>query len=182
VVLVCAKTKDDEGNERRILARSKSNLGPDDGGFQYTHEQVEVSPGIWANRTVWGNAVEGNAQTLLADTHDVHGQQGFNNEAADFLRQCLAKGLTPSKKVQAEAKEADISWASVRRAANKLGIIKRKGGMNDGWYWRLPNAEDAHLSPNLLEGAQEKMMGIFGRLRENLSTFEDRPNDPGEDF
>lgn len=47
VVLVVAKVHDAEGSERRILARSKSNIGPDEGGFCYTLEQVEALPGIW---------------------------------------------------------------------------------------------------------------------------------------
>ena len=35
VVLVAAKVKGEEGQDRRILARGKSNIGPDNGGFEY---------------------------------------------------------------------------------------------------------------------------------------------------
>lgn len=38
VVLLAAKVKDDQGNDKRILVRSKSNIGPDDGGFEYCIE------------------------------------------------------------------------------------------------------------------------------------------------
>ena len=41
VVLVAAKVKGDDGETKRILARGKSNIGPDDGGFEYNIEQGE---------------------------------------------------------------------------------------------------------------------------------------------
>ncbi len=69
IVMVAAKVKSEDGEDTRILARSKSNIGPDDGGFQYHLEQVEVDafPGIEAARIAWGKAVEGNARELLTD-------------------------------------------------------------------------------------------------------------------
>lgn len=107
VVLGCAKNKDEEGNERRILARSKSNLGPDDGGFTYSLEQVEALPGIPASRTVWGEAVEGSARELLAEPSD-DDKLRPRERAQQFLRECLAAGLKPCKTVHAEAKRAGI--------------------------------------------------------------------------
>ena len=40
VVLVAAKVKSEDGQDRRILARGKSNIGPDDGGFEYLIDQA----------------------------------------------------------------------------------------------------------------------------------------------
>jgi hypothetical protein len=55
VVLVAAKVKSlEDGQDARILARSKSNIGPDDGGFNYHLEQCEPLPGIHASRIAWG--------------------------------------------------------------------------------------------------------------------------------
>lgn len=137
VVLACAKVKDEQGNERRILARSKSNIGPDEGGFVYSLEQVEAMPGIWTSRAVWGEALTGSARDLLAEPEpDTRGER--SKEAEEFLREALAKGPTPSATVKREASDAGISWMTVRRAADSLHVIKRKGGMNDGWYWSLP--------------------------------------------
>jgi len=135
VVMVCAKTKDDEGNERRIMARSKSNIGPDDGGFAYTLEQVEALPGIWSSRTVWGEAVEGNARDLLAEPEQE--PRGQAKDATAFLRELLALGMCPAKTVKEEAEEAGFAWRTVHRAADKLGVRKVKGGMDTGWYWSL---------------------------------------------
>jgi hypothetical protein len=49
VVLVAAKVTSDSGDEmeaRRVLMRAKSNIGPDDGGFAYALERVEVAPEV----------------------------------------------------------------------------------------------------------------------------------------
>jgi putative DNA primase/helicase len=53
VVMVAAKVNSDDGEERRNLARSKSNIGPDDGGYKYTLDQGEPLPGIFASRVTW---------------------------------------------------------------------------------------------------------------------------------
>jgi len=180
VVLVCAKTKDEQGNDRRILARSKSNIGPDDGGFTYTLEQKEALPGIWTSHTVWGEVVIGSARDLLADPNETSKKAPFN-EAADFLRQCLATGSTPQKTVLSEAKEAGISLITLRRAAGRIGVLKRKGGMKDGWYWRLPTAEDAQKSTEDVQDAHSKKVNTFEHLRDEVSTF-GAADDPGEDF
>ena len=54
VVLVAAKVQSEDGEDRRILARSKSNIGPDDGGFEYRLEQREPLPGLFASCVAWG--------------------------------------------------------------------------------------------------------------------------------
>lgn len=137
VVWVAAKVKSDDGQDRRILARSKSNIGPDDGGFEYQLEQVEALPGIDASRVAWGKAVEGSARELLTDP--ASDEQSPRDDATEFLRDMLGSGPVPVKTVQEEAKQAGHSWATVRRASDGLAIIKKKGGMSDGWYWQLPN-------------------------------------------
>lgn len=139
VVLVAAKVKSDDGEDRRILARGKSNIGPDDGGFEYRIEQTEVLPGIQASRIAWGAAVAGTARELFTDPDGDAGSEGKSavDAAAEFLRQVLADGLTPSNTVKTEAASAGVSGASVRRAADGLGVIKIKG-VGGAWYWKLP--------------------------------------------
>jgi putative DNA primase/helicase len=140
VVLVAAKTKGDDGSPRRILARSKSNIGPDDGGFEYGIEQIELSahPGVHASRLTWGKSVEGTARELLAEPDGDSDEAGSaRDNAAEFLRSTLTAGPVPTKTVEAEAKAAGIAWRTVRRASDELGVRKQKGGMDAGWYWSL---------------------------------------------
>lgn len=138
VVLVAAKTKSEEGEDRRVLARSKSNIGPDEGGFEYHLEQSEPLPGIYASYVAWGSSVTGSARELLTDPSEQDAEESSALEAAtDFLSQVLGADVVPSKSVEAEAKEAGIAWRTVRRASDALGVKKRRG---DGgkWYWSLP--------------------------------------------
>jgi len=178
VVLAAAKVKGDDGEGRRILARSKSNIGPDDGGFTYGLEQAEPLPGIPASYVAWGAAVEGSARELLTDPNqDVDDERSAIEAAVDFLTQVLAGGSTPSKTVETEAKAAGVSWASVRRAADALGVIKRKGA--GGWYWRAP--EGSQLAQGAQEVQREQVEQVEQVGSPNGSPVPALPND-AEDF
>ena len=165
VVMVAAKVKgDEEGRDARILARSKSNVGPDDGGFQYHLEQSEPIPGIHASHIAWGKAVEGTARELLTDPDEPQQEQSdasAKDAAIDFLVEILKDGSAPSKYVETEARAAGVSWATVRRAADTIGVTKRK--MNDAWYWFRPKllnqvAQDAQpLNDEQVEQVDEQV-------------------------
>lgn len=89
VVMVAAKVKELElGQGSRILARTKSNIGPDEGGFQYDLEQCEPLPGIQASRIAWGDAVQGSARDLLTDPDSEDGQDDAK-DICDMLREAL---------------------------------------------------------------------------------------------
>lgn len=165
VVMVAAKVKgDEEGRDARILARSKSNVGPDDGGFQYHLEQSEPLPGIHASHIAWGKAVQGTARELLTDPDEPQQEQSdasAKDAAIDFLVEILKDGSAPSKYVETEARAAGVSWATVRRAADTIGVTKRK--MNDAWYWFRPKllnqvAQDAQpLNDEQVEQVDEQV-------------------------
>ena len=139
VVLVAAKVKNEDGSEdRRILARSKSNIGPDDGGYEYHLEQAEPLPGIHASYVTWGTSVAGSARELLSDPNEQDGEEKNGQAAAtDFLIEMLAECAIHSKDLEAQAKEAGISWRTIRRASDTMGIIKKKAA-DSRWYWKLP--------------------------------------------
>ena len=137
VVLVAAKVKTEDGQDRRILARGKSNIGPDDGGFEYAIAQVEALPGIQASRIEWGPAVEGSARKLLTDPTEESEEDNAQGTAAEFLRNLLAEGMAGVKYIETEAKEAGIAWRTVRRASDSLDVLKRRGP-EGRYYWSLP--------------------------------------------
>lgn len=140
VVLVAAKVKgENEMPDRRILARGKSNIGPDEGGFEYSIEQGEPIPGICASYIVWGNSVNGTARDLFAEheaTHESKENVSALRGAEDFLIEILNEGPSPTKYLEERAKEAGVSWRTVRRASETLGV--RKSKIEDAWYWRKP--------------------------------------------
>ncbi len=140
VVLVAAKVQaEDGGEDRRILARSKSNIGPDDGGYEYNLEQAEPLPGIQASYVTWGAPVKGTAQELLSDPNEQDGEgKNAHTGAVDFLKEMLKDCPVCSKDLEVQAKEAGISWRTIRRASDTMGIQK-KPAADKRWYWRLPN-------------------------------------------
>ena len=176
VVLVAAKVKSEDGEDRRILARGKSNIGPDDGGFEYLIEQVEALPGIQASRIAWGKAVEGSARELLTDPADTDsgpdaGDTNAKDSAEAFLIEVLSEGPTPSKLVEAEAKQAGIAWRTLRRASDCLGVKKKKSGL--AWYWELPL--NFNLSAQVGHVVQRSDVGQVGQV--DLDRLKETPAD-----
>ena len=138
VVLVCAKSKDDDGNERRLMARSKSNIGPDDGGFEYTLQQAEPMPGIHASHAVFGASVEGSARDLLAEP-DPTTSASDTSDAMGLLRGELAADCwTPAKQAQKAVASQGFTTKQIWSASKKLGVVRRRGSFGGDWYWRLP--------------------------------------------
>lgn len=149
MVWVAAKVKGEDGEDRRILARSKSNIGPDDGGFEYQLEQIEALPGIEASRVAWGKAVEGTARELLTDPGE---ELDDTSDASKLLRaELVADSWTPSETACKPLKDAGFTKKQIWTASKKLGVIRKKSGMAGGWLWRLPavGMEDS------LEGSQD---------------------------
>lgn len=145
VVLVAAKVKAEDGAEdRRILARSKSNIGPDDGGFEYRLEQREPLPGLFASCVAWGRTVTGTARELLTDPNEVADCDTL--DVIGFLRGLLADGPMTAKDVFKDADGAGYSRDQIKRASLKLGVEKEKTGMGGGWVWVLPDAEGSTKS------------------------------------
>lgn len=163
MVLVTAK---DEGAERRILARAKSNVAPDEGGFSYTLERAEAQPGIVSNRVVWGERIEGCAREILGDVEqndDEH--KTLRDDAREFLATLLAHGPMDARLIKKDADGAGYSWSTMFRAARELGVEKEKAGMKDGWRWALPKISGGEDFSKISERCNVKSSGsreIFG--------------------
>ncbi|HUD34587.1 MAG TPA: AAA family ATPase [Variovorax sp.] len=147
VVLVAAKVKSPEGEDRRVLARSKSNIGPDEGGFVYHLDQVEALPGIQAARIAWGGAVAGSARELLTDPSEDDGGSELQSDAAELLRECLTgPGWFPAKDATKTLTDAGFTKKQIWAASKKIHVSRRKGAMSEGWYWRIPDGEQSEDS------------------------------------
>ena len=145
VVLVAARVKSEDGVDKRILARSKSNIGPDNGGFEYHLAQVEALPGIDASRIEWGQAVEGSARDLLTDPAE--GDDGTDHaDAVGLLKaELTADCWTEANQATQPLKDAGFTKKQIWIASKKLNVVRKKGGMGGGWYWRLPGGSDIAL-------------------------------------
>lgn len=146
VVFAAAKLpENDRHGGARLFCRSKSNIGPDSGGFRYDLEQVEVPrhPHIFATRVLWGSAIDGTASELLARAEAIQPQEEPAGKVPDanseWLRDLLSSGGMMAAKVQKEALAAGLSQKQLRTAREKLGIQPVKRDFAGGWFWQLPD-------------------------------------------
>lgn len=172
VVMVTAKKSEQDGGGR-IFCRAKSNIGRDDGGFQYDLEMRPLADraGMVASCVVWGAELQGSAQELLAQAEAQDNSEGGSlTEAKDFLANELAAGSVPVKQIKAAAEASGHSWATIKRAKEALGIKAEKVGMKDGWQWSLPSKV-----LNIPEDAQQKTVSTFAQnehLRNHVAPTE----------
>lgn len=140
VVMVAAKIKKAEG-DRRVFARSKSNIGPDDGGFEYAIAQTEVPDhaGFIAATIQWGASLPGTARELLAEAETPETEDDDESSAlgaaVKFLEVELADGPKRATAVFQQARDAGHAEKTVRRAKEQLGVEAKK---DKHWEWHLP--------------------------------------------
>lgn len=146
IVLATAKIIDGE-NTKRIVCRAKSNIGIDDGGFEYNLQQEEVKAGIFSSYALWGDAIEGSARELLAEPDNRETGENGNSaleDAKDFLLSLLADGELSQKQIKDDAIGAGHSWRTVERAKKELNIRSSKSKLDNRWYWKL-NSNSANI-------------------------------------
>ena len=69
------------------------------------------------------------------------GGDAAGDEAAAFLRELLADGPLPARKVFEEAKKAGIGEITLRRAKAREGVVAHKVGFQGAaqWLWSIPS-------------------------------------------
>lgn len=108
IVLATGKITEDE-TSRRIFCRAKSNIGKDDGGFEYSLNQKEIDgyPGLFSSYILWGDSVEGSARDLLAEPDNRETGDDNNSaleDAKNFLLELLKDGSLLQKQIEADAR------------------------------------------------------------------------------
>lgn len=165
VVMVTAKS--DDGT--RLLARAKSNIGPDGGGFAYTLEQIEHE-GIEASRVVWGASLEGSARDLLGAAETDESDEGnAQEEASDWLSDELKHGPRSAKELKAEANKAGIAWRTVERAKAGLGIRSQK--TITGWVWAMSSEVQCSQDRQHRQEIQQEKHGGLGGLEQEAADY-----------
>lgn len=145
VVLVAAKesSSEEDSPPRRFVARAKSNIGPDGGGFDYQllQSELESHDGVVAAYVAWQGAIQGSARELLeaVEVDETTGDDSTErNDAKVFLASILADGPVAVRSIKADAVGAGYSWRTIERAKKDARIEARKLGLKDGWVWALP--------------------------------------------
>jgi hypothetical protein len=149
VVLVASKTKNEDGDDIRIFLRAKSNIGIDEGGFEYSLESATTDIGIETSRVLWGSPIEGSARELLGEAEE-ESDGGSVKACMSLVTDLLAYGEVSANQMEKDCKGAGFSVATMRRAKKQLGIKSIKTGMGSKgiWVWELPKmlniSKDVH--------------------------------------
>jgi putative DNA primase/helicase len=127
--------------ERRVMVALKNNLAADQGGLGYTLATVPVE--LQGRRTdvvrvCWQPVpVNVTADQLLESESAVEHTERM--EAVDWLMETLGGGGVEAKEVKHLAMQCGLSWSTVRRAADHLGVRHRREGFGPGSrvFWEL---------------------------------------------
>jgi hypothetical protein len=137
--------RDPNEPSKRAVVQTKNNLAPQGEAIGYKLEEGQF---------FWTGASDLTAGRILAAADDEE-ERGSIVEAIDFLRVALSDGGRDAKAVEAEARQAGINYATLRRAKSRLKVRSHKVGMpgthHQKWVWELP-CEGAQPA---LEDAQE---------------------------
>ncbi len=122
--------EDPEDSERRILAANKHNLSKAAPSLAF---RIGTAPNGTA-RVSWGGTSTLTAADILKEPADPE-QKSALSEAKEFLLQELEDGPVAAEQVEKDARGAQISVRTLKRAKRALGVRSRKQG--DVWNWVL---------------------------------------------
>lgn len=163
IVMLTGKAEpDDDATSHGVLVRAKSNLGPSDGGFEYQICPVTVPAGM---SVAYSSAIAWNPTALRGTARDIlRAAAGQANEpkvgkleiAIEFVKHQLAGGARSCVEIEAQAKEAGISPATLRRAREKLSVETQKTAAYNGVasnIWALAQQSGETRGSRAHEGA-----------------------------
>jgi len=136
--MLVAKDPDDE--DLRVLACTKSNLGPEPEALTYRLTDADEH-GV--ARVQWIGTSTHDARALLADRGDGDDEPGGNPAAAfifDYLMRDNVGGEAPAGDVLKAGKAAGFSDNDLKHARSRSRaprIVSRKAGMGGGWVWAI---------------------------------------------
>jgi len=146
-----AVTKDKDDPARRLFTTIKNNLAPDRDGLAFRIDSHRLESGIETSRVAWeSEPVAVTADEAMASDDDSGGRSA-KEEAQEFLRELLAGGPMEANHVFDQAAAEGHAEKTIRRAAETLGIEKRRIGFGAGSHveWSLPYMAkkpiDAHV-------------------------------------
>jgi putative DNA primase/helicase len=142
---------DDAENKRKLFVRAKNNISAKDKNktlaFRFGAREVgtdeETGKEITAPHILWEPAYVDITATEAMQAVADNRAPGAKDAAKKLLEKLLPGDTAVPMSDIVEAAEANgISWASVRRAKDELGVVAEKDKSKDGkWHWKLPKPQ-----------------------------------------
>jgi hypothetical protein len=132
-----AAIRDPDNDRRRLFLHAKNNLAEPAAGLAYHIEQHLVTEAlIKTSRVVWDiESVNITAAEAMAASHTKDAAPALE-EAKQLLTSIIGCDGMMVRDIQKEAKEACLSWATVRRAKDALGLKSEQVGFAGPWRWK----------------------------------------------
>jgi putative DNA primase/helicase len=170
VALVAAKKREpEEGEVTRMLARAKSNIGQDDGGFSYDLMQGELPQhrDVIASYVVWGGEMAGSAREMLATAEMADDDEGGAlSDTSEWLKEILTEegGQLDKQNIMLLAKGAGFSERTIQRARGRLGIVATMSGFGKSKrsIWKLPIEVETVNRANHANKCHMENLGTYG--------------------
>lgn len=134
---------------RRVVARLKNNLSAEDESITFKIAAVQVQLDDQTTslqpKVIWGENCRIRAGELLAADDTTEPKK--RDRARSWLQNELASGPQTVPDLKAAAKQAEISWPTLERAAETLNVVKKPSGKGKTWLWELRGASGVGQSP-----------------------------------
>ncbi len=163
-------TRDTENKARRLLLPGKNNLGPEGDGLAFS---IGGDPPAiaWEREPVRMSADDALA-VENGESGEKPGPEPKERTAAEeWLRKLLVDGEVTAAMVKTEAQSAGMSYRTVQRAADALGVIREKNTFSGGWQWRFPKPGN--------EGDNEGDRSVKEKEPVHLTPSENQPENAG---
>ena len=173
VLLFGEDPKAPEGSPDRLLIHAKSNFGHLAPAVRLKVEGRTFTTAEGEEAETAGIVWMGEDQTATA-ARVLGGRQEPKklDAATDFLREVLADGPLPPAEIKALAEDEEITLATLKRAANRLGIGSKRDKFGTWSSWSLPNTRLILPNTRLTLPKNEPRERVIDRkpLQDNGST------------
>jgi putative DNA primase/helicase len=135
-----AAARDPENDKRHLFLHAKNNLAEPASGLAYTIEQSFVTEmRIKTSHVVWEEgSISITAAQAMAATQNKAAAPALD-EAKQFLAGLIGCDGMLVTKIQEEARDAGMSWATMRRAKDELKFKSERDGYGGPWMWKRPS-------------------------------------------
>jgi hypothetical protein len=188
-ILVVARDPDDEDGEQgygRVLVHAKSNLAPYAPSLRFRAEQSEFkheADTIMTVSVAWLGIAEGVGPSDVLGAAPIQRDAPQLEGARSFLMEQLRDGAVAQSALQFTARGKGLSWTTVKRAKQELGVVSvrhgKTGQLGGGeWRWRLPadlrgpTSNTNEVVPLISPGQDEDS------IKETISSVLDDPLEP----